>query len=85
MDAVEFFPGEDVELYISASLALLLGLMFTALTLANLFGQMLGPKGKIFIFEMDEVEANFWKTSEFCFKSYFCWTTFWETFQSHFK
>ena len=55
MDAEEWRSGGDVELYISASLALLLGLIFTALTLANLFGQMLGPKGKIFIFEMDEV------------------------------
>ena len=41
---------------ISASLALLLGLMYTALALANLFGHLLGAKGKIFIFEMDEVE-----------------------------
>ena len=58
-----------LELFISASLALLLGLIFTALALANLFGQMLGPKGKIFIFEMDEVEqllviffSYFWET-----------------------
>ena len=29
--------------------------MFTALALANLFGHLLGAKGKIFIFEMDEV------------------------------
>ena len=30
--------------------------MYTALALANLFGHLLGAKGKIFIFEMDEVE-----------------------------
>ena len=29
--------------------------MYTALALANLFGHLLGAKGKIFIFEMDEV------------------------------
>jgi len=29
--------------------------MFTALGIANLFGNLLGPKGKIFIFEMDQV------------------------------
>jgi len=50
-----YSPGGDAELYISATLALLLGLMFTALGVANLFGQLLGPKGKIFIFEMDQV------------------------------
>ena len=58
MDAEEYSPGGDVELYISASLAFLLGLIFTALALANLFGQMLGPKGKLFIFEMDEVDSS---------------------------
>ena len=52
----EFSPGGDLELYLSAALALLLGLMYTAFGLANLFGQLLGPKGKIFIFEMDEVD-----------------------------
>jgi len=51
----EFSPRGDLELYLSAALALLLGLMYTAFGLANLFGQLLGPKGKIFIFEMDEV------------------------------
>jgi len=50
-----YSPGGDAELYISATLALLLGLMFTALGIANLFGNLLGPKGKIFIFEMDQV------------------------------
>ena len=29
--------------------------MYTALALANLFGHLLGAKGKIFIFEMDEM------------------------------
>merc|ERR1712130_997625 len=54
-EAEEYSPGGDVELYISATLALLLGIMFTALGIANLFGHLLGPKGKIFIFEMDQV------------------------------
>ena len=54
-----YSPGGDAELYISATLALLLGLMFTALGVANLFGQLLGPKGKIFIFEMDQVTKLF--------------------------
>ena len=60
----EFSPGGDIELYISAALALLLGLMYTAFGLANLFGQLLGPKGKIFIFEMDEVDNGtfVWET-----------------------
>ena len=51
--------GGDAELYISATLALLLGLMFTALGIVNLFGNLLGPKGKIFIFEMDQVTKLF--------------------------
>ena len=52
--------GGDAELYISASLlTLLLGLMFTALGIVNLFGNLLGPKGKIFIFEMDQVTKLF--------------------------
>merc|ERR1711963_506872 len=50
-----YSPGGDAELYISATLALLLGLMGSALGIANLFGNLLGPKGKIFIFEMDQV------------------------------
>ena len=54
-----YSPGGDAELYISATLALLLGLMFTALGIANLFGNLLGPKGKIFIFEMDQVTKLF--------------------------
>ena len=60
----EFSRGGDLELYISAALALLLGLMYTAFGLANLFGQLLGPKGKIFIFEMDEVDNGtiVWET-----------------------
>ena len=54
-----YSPGGDAEMYISATLALLLGLMFTALGIANLFGHLLGPKGKIFIFEMDQVTTLF--------------------------
>ena len=54
-----YSPGGDAELYISATLALLLGLMFTALGIVNLFGNLLGPKGKIFIFEMDQVTTLF--------------------------
>ena len=54
-----YSPGGDAELYISATLALLLGLMFTALGIVNLFGNLLGPKGKIFIFEMDQVTKLF--------------------------
>ena len=54
-----YSPGGDAELYISATLALLIGLMFTALGIVNLFGNLLGPKGKIFIFEMDQVTKLF--------------------------
>ena len=44
--------------------------MYTALALANLFGHLLGAKGKIFIFEMDQVRTlsvDVFKQSTYCF------------------
>ena len=47
--------GGVVEFYISAGLAVPLGIFFCVFTILNLFGKHFGSFGRMFIFEMDEV------------------------------
>ena len=55
MYSVEYAQGGHVELYISAGLGVPLGCFFLVFTVLNLFGELLGSFGRMFIFEMDAV------------------------------
>ena len=55
MDSDEYAQGGDIELYISAGLGTPLGCFFLVFTILNLFGELLGSFGRIFILEMDAI------------------------------
>jgi hypothetical protein len=55
MDSDEYAQGGNMELYISAGLGTPLGCFFLVFTILNLFGELLGSFGRMFIFEMDAV------------------------------
>ena len=55
MEWSSYIQGRDVELYTSAGLAIPFGLFFLIFAVKNIFGEVMGPGGRIFIFEMDAV------------------------------